>query len=509
MIDTASSELVLGVVGAGIMGRGIAQVAATGGIQVLLADSRPETVTEAVQFISRMINRAAEKGVMTSDEAAAAIGRIHPVNALQELSPCGVVIEAVFENLAIKQELLSTLESIVSGDCIIASNTSALPITSIAAKCRLPQRVAGTHFFNPVPLMKLVEIINGVLTHPQIPEALVILAKRMGREPVLCADFAGFLAGNIGRGLTLEALRIVEQGVATFEDVDNIVRDVLGFPMGPFQLIDNNGAETVHRAMKAVYEEFYQEPYFRPSPLLEQRTIAGLLGKKTGKGFYIYKDGKAVASSSGTPSVNRTGSVWVSPEIPACRDAVATLFNSLGVAVESGEKPSSSALCVVTPIGEDATGSILRQNLDPRRTIALDALFGLEKRRTCMVNPEFPKQALAEAVSLLSRDGKPTTVIQDSPGFVAQRIIAMIINISSWIVQSNFASPEDVDKAARLGLGYPQGPLSFAEKLGPRQIVSILISMQTRTGDPRYRPTQWLMHRSELGMPLTAGQSDT
>jgi 3-hydroxybutyryl-CoA dehydrogenase len=503
MIDTSRTDLILGVVGAGTMGRGIAQVAATGGINVLLFDARQEAVSGAVQFIAKMINRAAEKGSLSAAQASQAIERVRPVSSLSGLSPCHVVIEAVAEDLTIKQELFSSLETIVSDDCIIASNTSAIPITNIAAKCRRPQRVAGTHFFNPVPLMRLVEIINGLLTDTHVADALAILTKRMGREPVRCADFAGFLAGNIGRGLTLEAARIVEHGIATFEDVDNVVRDVLGFPMGPFQLIDNNGADIVHRAMEAVYKEFYHEPYFRPSALIKQRVTAGLLGKKSGTGFFAYKDGKVSTSSSTTPTfTERPKSVWISPEFPNYRDKVEKLLTSLDAVIDSGNTPDSGALCIVTPVGEDATTSILKQNLNPKRTIALDALFDLSKRRTCMTNPALSKEALSEALGLLTSDGQPVTVIHDSSGFIAQRIIAMIINVGCWIAESKFASPDDIDKAALLGLGYPKGPFSLADEIGPSCITSLLTSIQMRTGDARYRPSPWLTRRSDLGLSL-------
>lgn len=505
MIDTTRPDLVLGVIGAGTMGRGIAQVAAVGGIQVLLADTRSEAVAEAQEFIARMLNRAAEKGSITDVEAREAIGRVRGVKALQDLSPCHVIIEAVAENLLVKQELFSSLESIVSTECIIASNTSALPITNIAAKCKQPQRVAGTHFFNPVPLMKLVEIIDGTLTDPRVGDALTILAKRMGREPVRCADFAGFIAGNIGRGLTLEAARIVEEGVASFKDVDDVVRDVLGFPMGPFQLIDNNGADIVHRAMEAVYEEFYQEPYFRPSAMIKQRVAAGLLGRKTGRGFFTYKDGKTVIQeATATIPGSHPKSIWVSSSIPTCAHALSTLLQSLGATVETGGKPSSTALCIVTPIGEDATTAILQQKLDPTRTVAVDGLFGLRKRRTCMKSPMTSKETVNKIVSLLSSDGTPTTVIQDSPGFITHRIIAMIVNIGCWIAQSNFASPSDIDRAAVLGLGYPKGPFAMADSIGAQQIAAILTAIQSRTGDPRYRANPWLLRRGELQLSASA-----
>jgi 3-hydroxybutyryl-CoA dehydrogenase len=499
MIDASRQDLVLGVVGAGIMGRGIAQVAAMGGVQVLLIDAKPEVIADARQFIARMLDRAAQKGGITAAQAQEAAGRVRAAESLQDLSSCHVVIEAVAEDLKIKRDVFSSLEAVVSDECILASNTSAIPITSIAAHCKRPERVAGTHFFNPVPLMKLVEVIDGALTDPAVCDALAVLGKRMGREPVRCTDFPGFLAGNIGRGFTLEAARIIEEGVSTFADVDSIMRDRVGFPMGPFQLIDNNGADSVHSAMESVYEGFYQEPYFRPSPIIRQRVTAGLLGRKSGRGFFRYQDGKAVSTEKpNVASAARPRSVWVSTTEPTCTPAVTALLESLGAKLETGARPSAGALCIVTPIGDDATTAALKQKLDPRRTVAVDALFGLDKRRTCMVTPATTEASKLEALGLLSADGVPTTLINDSPGFVAQRIVAMIVNIGCWIAQSGFASPEDIDKAARFGLGYPKGCFAFADDIGLQRIITILNAARERTGDPRYRASPWLTRRVEL-----------
>lgn len=503
MTTAAPQEIALGIVGAGTMGRGIAQVAASGGIQVFLTDAKPGAVRDAHDFVSKMLHRAAEKGNISKPDATAAISRIHQVASIEDLSKCQIIIEAVAEELHVKRELFARLEAIVPENCILASNTSALSITSIAANCKRPERVAGMHFFNPVPLMKLVEVIDGLRTDRSVCESLVLLARRMGREPVRCKDFAGFLAGNIGRGYTLEAARIAEEGVATFAEIDKVMRQALGFPMGPFQLIDNNGIDIVHRAMEGVYEQFYQEPYFRPSPLLGQRVAAGLTGRKSGQGFYRYQDGRIVDDTPATPvGGNVPQSVWVSPEEPALRAAVIGVLNACGATIDESEKPGANALCIVTPVGKDTATSCSEQGLDARRTIAIDALFGLKKHRTCMATPATSREMTDAALTLLSRDGIPVTLIQDSPGFIAQRIIAMIVNIGCWIAQSGFASPEDIDMAARLGLGYPKGPFGFGDHVGSQRILSILKTIQTGTGDPRYRPSAWLSRRAVLSLPL-------
>jgi len=496
-------KIALGIVGAGTMGRGIAQVAASGGVDVYLTDANPSAVSAAHDFVTKMLHRAAEKGNISKSDVVAAVGRIHQVASIEDLSKCQIIIEAVAEELHIKQSLFAKLETIVADDCILASNTSALSITSIAANCKHPERVVGMHFFNPVPLMKLVEVIDGLRTNPSASESLVLLAKQMGREPVRCKDFAGFLAGNIGRGFTLEAARIAEEGVATFAEIDNVMRQTLGFPMGPFQLIDNNGIDVVHRAMEGVYEQLYQEPYFRPSPLLRQRVAAGLMGRKSGQGFFCYQDGKIVDSEP-VPQISRNVAfpVWVSPEEPALRVAVIGALKGCDATIDEGDKPGANSLCIVTPVGKDAATASSEQGLDAKRTIAVDALFGFDKHRTCMATPATRREVIDSALALLSRDGVPATFIRDSPGFIAQRIVAMIVNIGCWIAQSGFASPEDIDKAARLGLGYPKGPFGFGEQVGPQRILSLLKSVQASTGDPRYRPSPWLSRRAALSLPL-------
>jgi 3-hydroxybutyryl-CoA dehydrogenase len=500
-----NTKTIIGVVGAGTMGRGIAQVAAAGGFDVVLTDANAAAVADAQQFIAGMLKRAEEKGTLPKDAAAAAIARIRPAATLDDLKPCGVVIEAVAEDLAVKRKLFAELEAVVSADCILASNTSALPITSIAAACKRPARIAGTHFFNPVPLMKLVEVIDGLLTDAAVAERLVEVTRQMGRTPVRCRDFPGFLAGNIGRGYTLEAARLVQDGVGSCYDIDKILREAVGFPMGPFELIDNNGADIVHRAMESVYADFYQEPYFRPSPMLGQRVAAGLLGRKTGRGFYPYEDRRAPARvPDASAPTDRPQAVWVSADQPEGARALGELLARLSANLESGPQPSSRALCFVTPVGEDATGTCTRLGLDARRTVAVDTLFGLDKRRTCMTTPATSPESARAAHGLLASDGVPVTMIGDSPGFVAQRVVAMIVNIGCWIAQSQYATPSDVDLAARLGLGYPMGPCGFADALGAPTIVRILDAVYARTRDPRYRASGWLLRRAQLGLPASA-----
>ena len=496
--------LVIGVIGAGAMGRGIAQVAATGGMTVLLTDSRPEAVADAVKSIEKALARLKEKGTLEQGAMDQALARIKPVQNVEQLSECRLVIEAVIEKLDVKQALLAQLEGIVSDDCIIASNTSSLSITTIASKCSHPERVAGFHFFNPVPAMKLVEVIDGLQTLPAVGDALMDVGRRMGREPVRIKDAPGFLVNQVGRAYTLEAAHLVSEGIATFEDVDAVMHETAGFRMGPFVLLDLVGLDVNHPATEAIYTQFYHEPRYRPSVLMQSRLDAGMLGRKTKRGFYDYSEQKDAAPAAEVKGASSSPyPVWVSKAEPAQAEKLIALLKTLDVKIEDGAKPSASALCLVTPLGDDATHCAVEQGLDAKRVVAVDTLLDLGKRRTIMSTPVTEASYVDAARALFSSDGVAVTVTRDSPGFIAQRIIAMIANIGASIAQNRTASAADIDKAVKLGLGYPHGPLGFGDALGAGTLHKILNNMQRRYGDPRYRSNLWLTRRAELGVSLT------
>ena len=287
-LDVNRPDLTVGVIGTGAMGRGIVQVTAAGGMTVLMTDARPGAAAEAKEFIGKMLDRAADKGSMTKDEAAAATARIKIVDSHKDMKPCHVVIEAIVENLEAKRALFAELEAILTPDCIMVSNTSSMSVTTIGAKLKTPQRFAGFHFFNPVPLMKLVEVISGLLTEEWVCDALMALGRRMTREPVRLIDAPGFLVNQVGRGFTLEASHLVYEGVSTFADVDRVMRDVGGFRMGPFELMELTGLDVTQPASALIYNQFFQEPRYRPNLIMQERYEAGVLGRKSKKGFYNY-----------------------------------------------------------------------------------------------------------------------------------------------------------------------------------------------------------------------------
>jgi len=276
----------IGVIGAGAMGRGIAQLFASSGQQVQLFDTRAEAIDDALQFNRNLLQRAQAKGKMTEAELEATIARMQPAQKLEDLKDCDLVIEAIVELLEVKQKLFADLEAIVREDCVLATNTSSLSVTRIASSAKHPGRVAGFHFFNPVPLMKIVEVVRGERTDERVIEGLVELANTAGHFPAITPDTPGFLVNHAGRAFGTEALRILSEGVATPSQIDRILRDGPGFRMGPFELFDLTGLDVSHAVMESVYEQFYHDPRYTPSFIAAQRVAAGLLGRKTGQGFY-------------------------------------------------------------------------------------------------------------------------------------------------------------------------------------------------------------------------------
>ncbi|WP_053844955.1 3-hydroxyacyl-CoA dehydrogenase [Paracidovorax avenae] len=495
---------IVGIIGTGAMGQGIAQMAAQAGSQVLLLDNRPGAADTAQRNIQQQWERLAAKGRISGDEAAALAGRLAPAAALQDLAGCHLIIEAIVERLDAKQTLFSELERIVPQAAVLATNTSSLSVTAIGAALKHPERLAGFHFFNPVPLMKVVEVIAGLKTDPAVCDRLATLARAMGHAPVRAQDTPGFIVNHAGRGFGTEALRIVSEGVADFATVDRILRDQVGFRLGPFELMDLTALDVSQPVMESVYRQYYEEPRYRPSALAAQRLAAGLLGRKTGEGFYRYVDGQAqVPAEPPAPTVAEIPPVWVSSRA-ARRAEVFQLLKDLGARIETGTSPSPQAISLVAPLGFDITTVAVVERLDPARTIGIDMLVedAATRRRVLATNPATRIDIRDAAHALFARDGKAVSVIRDSGGFVTQRVVATIVNIASDICQQGICSPADLESAVTLGLGYPLGPLAMGNRWGPANMLEVLFNLQTVYGDPRYRPSPWLRRRGAIGLSL-------
>lgn len=486
------------------MGRGIAQIAVQAGSQVSLYDTQPEAVAKAREAVFQQWDKMQDKGRLSAEAVAVYKSHLLAASSLQDLAACELVVEAIVEKLDIKKSLFTELEKVLPASAVLVTNTSSLSVTAIAAALQRPAQFAGYHFFNPVPLMKVVEVIAGLKTDPAVCQRLTAFASQMGHTPVQAQDTPGFIVNHAGRGYGTEALRIVSEGVADFVTIDRILRDQVGFKLGPFELFDLTALDVSHPVIESIYHQYYEEPRYRPNVITAQRLAAGVVGKKVGEGFYNYVDGAAqVPAEPPVPAAENMPPVWVSPRA-ARRMELLQILKNLGATIETGASPSPQALTIVAPLGFDITTVAVVERLDPARTVGIDMLFedGATKRRVLATNPATRADMRDAAHALFARDGKAVSVIRDSGGFVTQRVVATIVNIASDMCQQRICSPQDLETAVTLGLAYPMGPLAMGNRLGPDSILEVLFNLQTVYGDPRYRPSPWLRRRGAIGLSL-------
>lgn len=522
----------LAIIGTGIMGMGIAQIAAQAGIQVLLFDAKAGAAEQGRQSLQATLEKLAAKGKFTDEQLQSTLANLTVIEEIAKIAEVDVVIEAIIENLEIKQQLFKQLESIVPVETILATNTSSLAVTAIASDCEHPERVAGFHFFNPVPLMKIVEVIPGISTKPSVVETLTSLAKRMGHLGVVAKDTPGFIVNHGGRAYGTEALKILGEGVASFEDIDLILREGAGFRMGPFELLDLTGIDVSHPVMESVYNQYYSEPRYRPHPLTRQMLIGKKLGRKVGEGFYHYtenkkQDGQNVTVDPSKQLPFKTDSdisnlsVWIGADLAEDKQQLVDYLNANGITIDDNEKPNSDSLILLAIYGDDTTNAAIRYQVNPKQAVAIDMLTDLSKHRTLMPSIATQNNFIAQAYALFGRSNKfdkssdegsnvaiDATLITESTGFVAQRVIAMVINLGCDIAMQGIATPKDIDNAVKLGLGYPYGPISWGDEIGASRILLILERIHGLTGDPRYRPSPWLQRRATLGVSLFAQQNN-
>jgi 3-hydroxybutyryl-CoA dehydrogenase len=413
-----------------------------------------------------------------------------------DLAPCNVVIEAIFEEIGAKREAFAKIEDAVRPNCLIASNTSSIPIASIAQACKHRDRIAGLHFFNPVPLMKLVEVIRAAETSDATVAALTALGKRMGRTAVTVKDSPGFLVNMGGRAYTTEGLRIAHEGVATPAQVDAIMRGCRHFRMGPFELMDLTGIDVNYPVSMIVYEGYLHDPRIRTSPNHKAMADAGLYGRKTGQGWFAYDKGQPLDRPSADFATDAAPVRMV--QLAERDDALAAFCTEIGIEI------GHHGPYLAAPIGEDATHLSLRTGIAYQALVCLDLTGDTSNRVTLMTAPGADRGALEMVAAAIIASGRAVTAIKDSPGFVAQRMSAMIANLGCYMAEIGLASPADIDLAMQLGLNYPLGPLALAEDMGALTTLQVLEQLQAITGEDRYRPTMWLKRRARLGLPVHA-----
>ncbi|HVL96993.1 MAG TPA: 3-hydroxyacyl-CoA dehydrogenase NAD-binding domain-containing protein [Solirubrobacteraceae bacterium] len=502
---------VIGVCGAGTMGAGIAQLAAEAGARTLLFDAAEGAAARALERLDALVARG-----KVAPEARA---RIEPAAALEDLAPCGLVIEAVPERLALKQELFARLEAVVGAGCVLATNTSSLPVTEIAAGAERPERVVGMHFFNPAPLMALVEVVAGARSGAAALATARAVGAAMGRRVIDAADTPGFLVNRCNRPFGLEALRLVQERLATPAQVDRIARLAGGFRMGPFELMDLVGLDVSLAVQRSFFEQSFGEPRWRPSPLLARQVAAGRLGRKTGCGWYEYAGGAPHRPPDPDPpeAGGGDGLVVIAGESPLALElagaAAEAGWEVAAPAEAEGELPALIVDCGATDEDPPLQGApqLLLCDLAPLATLdpggssaGFHALAPLAATHLVELTrqPTTSAAAAAAAERFFATLGRHVEWVGDAPGLVLGRIVAQLVNEACFAVGEGAGAPADVDAGMVLGLSHPRGPLEWGDAIGPAQVLATLEALHREYLEERYRPAPLLVRAARADAPL-------
>jgi 3-hydroxybutyryl-CoA dehydrogenase len=505
----------IGIVGAGTMGAGIAQVAAVAGHRVLIADAVPAAADRAVAGIRDRVKAQVAKGRLSVDPDAL---DLIAAESLADLAGCGVVIEAIVEDLAVKRALFAQLETVLAADAIIASNTSSLSPTALAAALDHPERLVGLHFFNPVPAMKLVEVISGLATDPRVADAAAGLAAAWGKTVVRSTATPGFIVNRIARPYYAEAWRIHEEQATVPEAIDAVLTGAGGFRMGPFALMDLIGHDVNEAVTRSVWFAFGHDPRFAPS--LAQRALvdAGWLGRKSGRGVYPGDGAPAPRTAPPSPAPR---AVIEHPAFGAAGEPVPSPLRPLldradGVAAPPGLRDDTAAGLpgglvelpsgVLLAICEGTTATALSAAFG-RPVIVADRVLDPATATAIAIaaSDGCPQRCLAEAVGLLQAAGLDVYVIEDTPGLIVTRTVAMLGNLAFDALACGVASEPDIDTAMRLGVNYPLGPIAWARQWGAGTVLRVLDSLESWYRDGHYRASP-LLRRAALSQRITAAE---
>jgi len=537
--DSGPDDLVpdvIGVLGAGTMGAGIAQLAARAGAETLLYDPIEDALEAGLRKAREGHEREAARGRLSAEEAAGASERLHPVSELGRLGACELVIEAVPERLELKHELLEALSSIVAEDCVLATNTSSMLVTEIARAASVPERVVGMHFFNPAPVMRLLEVVAGERSAEQPLLIAEATGRAMGKTVIRAADGPGFLVNRCNRPFGLEALRLLQEQIGEIETIDRICRMGGGFRMGPFELMDLVGVDTGFEVSKSFYAQSFGEPRWKPSPITTRYVAAGLHGRKTGRGYYDYSatpTGGSYRSEDPGPTeatmaagegvVVISGSNTLATEL---RDAA----TAAGYEVRSPHAPSGGVLpslaidCDSSPAEGSAelepgsggaqlvlcAGTSLARVNPGGSAVGFHALppfadAGLvELTRSESSSPV----AAARAERFFNTLGKHVAWVGDAPGLVLGRIVCQVINEAAFALGEGVGSAEDIDLGMELGVSHPRGPFAWADLIGLEHVLSVLQALCDEYREERYRPApalRRLVAAGKLGRGGTGG----
>ncbi len=499
----------IAVIGAGAMGAGIAQVAAQAGHPVRLYDNRDGAAQAGIDGVRRQLEQRVAKGKMAQAEVDAIVGRMAPAATLGELAESRLVVEAIVENLEVKRGLFAELESLCGPDTLLASNTSSLSITAIAAGLERPERVAGLHFFNPAPVMKLVEVISGLATGAEVAETLHATATAWGKVAVHASSTPGFIVNRVARPFYAEALRLLQEGAASPATLDALLRQAGGFRMGPFELMDLIGHDVNYAVTRSVFEAYYGDTRFEPSLVQQALVEAGRLGRKSGQGFYDYREreGQRAAATPVSPDfAPRAEAALPSLVAEGQLGAIAPLVaRAEGAGLEAVRRESISGQARLRLSGLTLALSDGRCAAERARDEGLEALvlfdlcldYGTAGAIALAASPGVDAEAREQATALFQRLGLDVAWLTDTPGLAVLRTVAMLANEAADAVLQGVCSARDGDLAMQAGVNYPRGPLAWADALGLAFVHRTLTHLQQSYGEERYRPS-FLLRRKAL-----------
>jgi 3-hydroxybutyryl-CoA dehydrogenase len=519
---------VIGVCGAGTMGAGIAQLACLAGARTRLHDPDEKALERGLAGIERHLERGVERERLSREAADEARAALHPAPTLEELADCELVIEAAPERLELKRELLERLSQIVSEDCVLASNTSSLLVTAMASAATHPERVVGMHFFNPPPLMALLEVVAGIESSERALAVARAAGEAMGKHVIEAVDGPGFIVNRCNRPFGLEALRLLTEQVATIEQIDRICRVGGGFRMGPFELMDLVGVDVGLEVSRSFYEQSFGEPRWRPSPITVKTVAAGRHGRKSGRGYYEYPDGgrhrpddpQPLTPGGGDGLVVIAGDTQLAQELrEAAADAGWDVVDALEAAaggdepylildLTGGEEPDAplqgapQAICchAGSLAASDPGGSAVGFHALP--PLAEASLVELTR------GLDSADSAAQAAEHFFATLGKHTEWVADAPGLVLGRIVCQVINEAAFTLGEGLGSAEDIDAGMIHGLNYPRGILAWADAIGLDHVVSVLDALQVERGEERYRAAprlRQLTWSGRFGRPTSEG----
>ena len=500
------------VVGTGTMGQGIAQVALVAGHPVRLYDAAPGRAAQAVDAIAARLGRRVAKGALAAADRDAALGRLAPVDRLADLAETELAVEAILEELGAKQQLFTALETVVSDRCLLATNTSSLSVTAVAGALRRPGRLVGLHFFNPAPVLPLVEVVRGHATDRAAADRAYDTVAAWGKTPVRCADTPGFIVNRIARPFYAEAFRGYEEGGADPATIDAVLRESGGFRMGPFELTDLIGQDVNEAVTRSVWESLFHDPKFTPSLAQRRLVDAGLHGRKTGRGWYDHADGAPRPRPHTAEPCDAPAKLALHGDLGPAAGLVA-LIEEAGITLSREPVPETLA-AAGTGAGAEARsrgflalpdgtrlsltdGSAATTDPHPpciRFDLALD--YRTATRVALAPSATAAPEAVAAVTGLFQALGKQVSVVGDLPGMIVARTVAMLVDFAADAVARGVASAADIDTAMRTGVNYPRGPLHWGDQLGAAWVRDVLDNLHDACPTGRYAPSQALIRRA-------------